>query len=227
MSTGLYVDADDAIVIVDRNEIYAAPAVAAVFGFSDGAEVISGLVLFTNNVIGGGAAFGQAFMGSAGVHTNTTAAAPAFVGNTILGGLALWSYALELEGAATVVNNILVAGRNPVFAYNPGNDLVLMNNDLVCRSAECALLGLSGEAINAISKINACEWSGCQEAGGNISAEPGITTWDAHLPAGSPCIGAGVDPTSWFNEAEAYWDIDGDARPQLLGWDIGADEFTE
>jgi hypothetical protein len=42
--------------------------------------------------------------------------------------------------------------------------------------------------------------------------------WDYHLAEGSPAIDAGV-------EADVATDIDGEARPQGIGYDIGADEF--
>jgi hypothetical protein len=42
--------------------------------------------------------------------------------------------------------------------------------------------------------------------------------WDYHLQAGSPAIDRGVD-------AGVTTDIDGEARPNGLGYDIGADEF--
>ena len=40
-----------------------------------------------------------------------------------------------------------------------------------------------------------------------------------HLTTNSPCIDAGID-------AGVYDDIDGDLRPQGLGFDIGADEYV-
>ncbi|MGA9351436.1 MAG: choice-of-anchor Q domain-containing protein [Anaerolineae bacterium] len=51
-----------------------------------------------------------------------------------------------------------------------------------------------------------------------VFADP--SAWDYHLTAVSPAIDAGVD-------AGVTTDIDGDARPQGAGYDIGADEFGQ
>ena len=55
---------------------------------------------------------------------------------------------------------------------------------------------------------------------GNINADPlFMGNGNYHLSAGSPCIDAGT-----ADGAPAY-DIDGDARPQGAGYDIGSYEY--
>ena len=56
---------------------------------------------------------------------------------------------------------------------------------------------------------------------GNIDSDPlFIGEVDYHLTAGSPCIDTGID-------IGVYTDIEGDARPQGAGFDMGSDEYTE
>ena len=60
---------------------------------------------------------------------------------------------------------------------------------------------------------------------GNFALDPqfvNTTTGDLHIPAGSPAIDA-ADPAAVLTGLEAV-DIDGDARPQGVHADIGADE---
>jgi len=59
-------------------------------------------------------------------------------------------------------------------------------------------------------------WSG----EGNIDADPlFLGGGDYHLTLRSPCIDSGTD--AWI-----YTDIDGEARPLGIGFDMGADEYT-
>ena len=54
---------------------------------------------------------------------------------------------------------------------------------------------------------------------GNIDEDPlFLGTADYHLSEGSPCIDAGTN-------AEIYTDMDGETRPYMTGFDMGADEY--
>lgn len=50
--------------------------------------------------------------------------------------------------------------------------------------------------------------------------DPDPANWDLHIDALSPCIDTGT------SEGAPYDDMDGDSRPQGLGYDIGADEYV-
>ena len=65
-----------------------------------------------------------------------------------------------------------------------------------------------------------CDVEGGYPGTGNIDRDPYfVGGGDYHLEAGSPCINQGTD-------AGVYSDIDGNQRPLLGGFDIGADEYS-
>ncbi len=69
--------------------------------------------------------------------------------------------------------------------------------------------------------ITYCDIQGGYSGTGNIDADPlFVDEGDYHITLGSPCIDVGTD-------AGVYEDMDGDARPLLDGFDMGADEYSE
>jgi hypothetical protein len=72
-----------------------------------------------------------------------------------------------------------------------------------------------GEALSQVDPIANLNWGE-----GNIDTDPIFSAdGDHHLSAESPCVDAGMD-------SGIVEDIDGDARPQGAGYDMGSDEVA-
>lgn len=83
----------------------------------------------------------------------------------------------------------------------------------------CILWGNSSE-IHGSPSVTYSDVLGGWPGTGNIDSNPlFVGGADYHLMAGSPCIDAGTD-------AGVYTDFDGDPRPNLSGFDMGADEHV-
>jgi hypothetical protein len=72
-----------------------------------------------------------------------------------------------------------------------------------------------GEALTQVEPVASLIWGA-----GNIDSDPVFAEGgDHHLAQNSPCVDAGMD-------IGIYEDIDGDARPQGAGYDMGSDEVS-
>jgi hypothetical protein len=120
-----------------------------------------------------------------------------------------------------VRNNIFHPGacttRYDVEEASAGADpRLLQNNDFFFQAAGDVLY--RDEATTNLTTVSGVNALTATMASANISVNP---AWNAtfHLMVGSPCIDVGV-----ATGAPAT-DIDGDARPNGAGFDIGADEY--
>ena len=133
-----------------------------------------GTATLANNVINGGSG-GH----STGVYsTGTTTLA----NNTIDGGSGSSSSTgvyNGFHGVATLTNNTIDGGSGGGRSYGVVHDgyratATLVNNDIWGADVDCLFYdGYSEEcAANTVGAVNACAWIGCEEASGNISANP-------------------------------------------------------
>jgi vacuolar-type H+-ATPase subunit F/Vma7 len=122
----------------------------------------------------------------------------------------------------TFVGHLLFAIRCQYLAFP-----TIINN-IITDTQGCGIEGASGGGLE--SKIgynnvwnNNANYCGVSPGEGEISVDPLFVnpeTDDFHLTSSSPCIDTGT------SEDAPNHDIEGDDRPQGLGYDIGADEFV-
>ena len=128
----------------------------------------------------------------------------------------------------TFINNIIYGENSEVGIYEwsedpfPNLNFILSNNCFYGMQNnrfyydELTRKYITNEAgLNSMSDII---------CGGNIVADPQMMADNMHLQPTSPCINAGIDPTGYISSLNN--DLDGDERPLLDQFDIGADEST-
>jgi hypothetical protein len=217
-SIGLKFEGQDAIVV--DNFIYGGNAIGLYSGDSGGIYTRgSGRGIFMNNVI----ASGSGGMEHYGIRLRMGENDDSLIIHNMItskgDGIALGIYS-----PAVIVNNILnfhgYQGSIGIYFYQP---MTLMHNDFL---GEGPLMQSRDRPFESMDEINNCQWSECVLAGGNIAADPQLAGQNNyHLTQGSPCIDAGVDPSSWYDGVLVDRDFDGDTRPQGGAWDIGVDEY--
>jgi len=215
--------------------------------YNRGAEGTTTLTL-VNNIINGGSPSGEEG-DSHGVYNrcdyteDTTVLM--LIDNTINGGAptgengnshGAYNSGDDCEGTAILilVNNAINGGSGSYDNYGVYNDdgtLTLVNNDIWGADMDCMVWYYDADTneceANTITSVNACAWTGCTEASGNISDDPLFDVDGYHLTDSSPCINTGIDPVpDYIGPGLVDFDFEGDARPYGAGWDIGMDEWT-
>jgi len=163
------------------------------------------------------------------------------VNNNINGGSGNSSHGVYSSDTTTLVNNTINGGSGSSYSYGMYTRfglVTLVNNDIWGADMDCMVVYRAYPPndeceANTIAEVNACAWSRCADASGNISDDPLFVNpgeGDFHLLSGSPCIDAGIDPVpDYIDQSFLYlveFDFEGDARPYGAGWDIGVDEWT-
>jgi hypothetical protein len=230
-------------VVVDANRINADAMLrgsCAVFSgewWTGGIESMGSAAVITNNVVFGNDSEKSAAVLLADCEGNECDAGEVVLNGNTLDGLgapaggASFSAALVFKGwkagehiaLARVRNNILIGGAsdNSFGAIEDTQVATAMafpqkfdNNDLV--SAETLYLLWNGAVSVPLYTASFVD-AQVNGAEGTMSIDPELDA-TFHLAPTSPCIDAGID-----NEAPDF-DIDGDARPEGDGVDVGADE---
>ena len=190
-----------------------------------------------NNVIDGGSGTTQSYgMTNSGTATLANNDIDGGTGNDI-------TYGVYNSGnvTTTLVNNFISGGSGSSYSYGLYNPIfcvdqvcygsvTLVNNDIWGADQDCMIADFYDVCTNQVTLVNACGWTGCDTASGNISDDPLFVNSDSgdfHLQSVSPCRDTGIDPVpDYINAGLADFDFDGDARPYGAGWDIGVDEWT-
>ncbi len=187
----------------------------------------SGSTTLINNILNGGSGGDYSY----GMY-NDGGGTATLVNNTIDGGSGSYSHGVLSFHMTTLANNTINSGSGSSYSfgiYNYNVTVALVNNDLWGADMDCKIYSNQTDECeaNTVAAVNACAWTGCTEASGNISDDPLFAVDGYHLTDSSPCINTGIDPVPGYISAGfADFDFDGDARPYDAGWDIGADEWT-
>ena len=129
------------------------------------------------------------------------------------GGIACWnSHPTILHSTITDNSASDFGGGLYCYSSSPTVTNCILWNDSASSGPE--IFVESGSPVVSYSDVQG-GWAGTE----NIDADPLVVGGgDYHLTTGSPCVDAGTD-------AGVLTDMDGDARPLLSGFDMGADEY--
>ncbi|MCC6159870.1 MAG: right-handed parallel beta-helix repeat-containing protein [Deltaproteobacteria bacterium] len=197
---------------------------------------------FANNMFDGG----QATASTTAMILDVDDLGGALVNNTFVGGVSdlnsIGVY-VDIDGvggtaAIDMVNNIIDAGSGSANIYSlylgqatEAGLMRLHGNDLTGASPDCLIYASTGaECTTTIGDVHDCDWHDCGAADGNLNVSPqyvNAAANDYHLASGSALRDAGVNPLMYVADpfGFAWRDFEGDVRPAVSTWDIGADEF--
>jgi len=132
------------------------------------------------------------------------------------GAIKVWYNVNATIVNSTIVDNTAGSYSGGIF-IDSGAGTVAVINSILWGNNLSQIYVYSGSAAVEYSDVQG-GWPGT----GNMDADPlFVGGGDYHLTSGSPCIDTGRGGSDIPGD-----DIDGDARPQGAGYDIGADEFV-
>ena len=131
------------------------------------------------------------------------------------------------ENSSPTITNCTIADNANSFetsAEQDGAGIFLRDNSvpIVTNVILWGNIPLQISSDGAQANVSFSDVQGTYAGTGNLDADPQfLGGGDYHLTAASPCIDTGT-PTGAPGD-----DIDGESRPQMTGYDIGADEYTQ
>lgn len=190
---------------------YASPTIAnnTISGSSQGIYCSSSSPVITNNIIYGNS--------DHGINCSYSNSNPIIANNIIYGN----GNGIICSTNPAVINNTIYGNNCGVFCTSGSPSIA---NNIIAYNGT----GIVGNSATPTLKRNCVygntkSYDGLSAGTTDIASDPLLADWrfgNAHIQTGSPCINAGdgsVIDASWH-------DIDGQARTQAAGVDIGADE---